>query len=108
MEQDTVNEPMEFYYITYSGQDVCGAIIAPQHKIAGGGKNPDGFNIASATQYLYSMFGFPVIIMSWRRTTRKRRDEFETFVKGITAGPKMGGIQKKHLTLVSTNKGEEK
>ena len=92
------NDPFEYFYVAYQGNGIGGAIILPQHKLESGEENPDGFNVASASRYLYMTFNAPVIVLSWHRTTKKRREEFEAFVQSIT--PNAPETKKRHLSLV--------
>ncbi len=98
---ETEIDDKEYYYVTYQGTGIGGAIILPQYKVAGGGENPDGFNIASATQHLFHILGFPVIVMGWQRATRKQRDDFEKFINMVAKDAPVGKPRPNHLTLVS-------
>lgn len=98
------DENRDYYYVTYQGTGVNGCICIPQHKHVSGGKNPDGFNLASATQYLVQIFQTAIIVTSWRQITRKRRDEFERYIELFIAAqglpPPPGKPRPTHLSLV--------
>lgn len=90
----------EFYYCTYAGIGFGGAIVIPQHKMPGGSENPDGFNIAAATEHLLTMFGQVMIVQSWHLISRRRRDEFESFVARVTQAAPEPKNNVTHLRLV--------
>ena len=92
----------EWYYVTYQGAGVGGASVIPQFKLANGAENPDGFNIAEATRFLFNNFGVPMIIQSWRVITDKRRAEFEAFVAEAHGQPAPPKEKVSHLQLVTT------
>lgn len=94
----TEDDGFDYYYVGMGG-----AVIIPQNRPVGGGPNPNGFNIAEATKFLFNMFGKPVVITNWKKTTNKRRREFEAFVAEIYGGPipESDKPQRpKHLSLV--------
>ncbi len=88
----------DYFYVTYTAGDMHGATILAQYKIASGGKNPNGFNIAHGYAMLVKMFNTGVIIQSWRQVTRIRKEEFENFAKSVQEGIKK--TDQPHLAIV--------
>lgn len=96
------DENFEFYYITYSVDTAHrGCVILPQFKTKDGQNSPDGFDITGATSWLIERYNAIVIVDSWHKTTKRRRDDFEIFLRkinGLESGAPDGRAS--HLQLV--------
>lgn len=91
-------EKFDFYYVAYQCMGFAGCIIIPQHKPETGGPNPDGMNIAAASAFITSLYNSPAIILFWKRTTRRRTEEFTSWVDHVTGRKK--SKKPRHLHLV--------
>lgn len=100
----TLKSDLEYYYVTYHGTNLYGAIIIPQNKVPDQVENPDGFNITGATRILNKIYG-PTIVLSWVRVSEKRATEFTDMVMSIknTEAPKPA-----HLSLVNVKEEDPK
>lgn len=98
-----LTDEFEYFYVVAIAPGFCGSLIVPQRRPENGGDNPDGFNIASGHTYIQKQFGFRAIIQSWKKTTQKRKEEFDAYIFSHNA-PKQGA-QIHHLQLI--NNGEK-
>lgn len=101
-------DPREYYYVHYMGLQLGGAIVLPQSKGPDGKTSVDGFNVTEATELLHKVVG-PVVIMNWRKITKKRFDEFNAFVAKVTGATPETKKRPSHLSLVKLeeNKNNE-
>lgn len=102
---DETPENIEYFYVTYSAIGILnGAGVIKQRKAPGFDINPDGFNIAAASQYLFKLLEMPCIVQTWTQITKKRVDELNRFSEIMMTQFKGVGVTTKdnlsHLRLV--------
>jgi len=68
---------MKFFYVCYYTGEGTGAMSLAHNK------TENGFNIASAYQYLRKLLGKEVVILNWEEITESRHSQFKAFLSSI-------------------------